>query len=116
MTGHGLEVPAAKKGPNQPEKKESNPFSKRPGPNNILEDTLGSLLISKLPNCLPGCWAQEGQNMDMSVQAFTQTSPFGTTGTQYNVAVVSKWTLPATPVYYYIGQTGCESTFGHQDE
>ena len=91
----------AEVGPNIWNNNKPKAYKTRLGQNNILEDEFCGPLISARRNCLPGCWAQHGKKK-FSMQAYMLMVPFKTTGAQYNVAVMSMWTLRSLPLYYYI--------------
>ena len=57
--------------------------------NNIPEDEFRCPLYSLQRNCLPGCW---GPGEPKEGHYGTSTTPFGTTGAQYNAAVLLVWT------------------------
>ena len=76
-------------------------------PRNIPEDTLCPPLISKLPNCLPGCWGpREPPPSKKQGHRGHQRAHLEARGPSTTL-VEARWTPPTTPLYYSAATKVC---------
>ena len=81
----------------------------RLAPNNIPEDTFCPLLISGIPNCLPGCWAREdnkqenfNNNMLVKNPVWNGGGPVQCCGGAYGRGVRPSGLPPPPPILLYM--------------